>query len=978
MKDNKLNQEINETILIDNESISSEDTNEDVVNEDTIEDKEVSEEEQEILEMEKLFDDIVDQFQPPDVGLYFSVSKFHFKEKPEGANIFDRILNNFEECDIDNPYSKDQLQRWLEQGSPILPYVEYKRLRIFTLLVLDVDNDCPELWEKYNCGKPFDEDRVKDLYLALLGYPIGYYETYSSTEECKRFRLIYDLLYPLTTNEFKVVYSMLAKKYSIQVTKINENGEEVTSTKCIIDPTLGDSHHIVFGTNKDVEVSESISAVDSLKLLDIVRAGGVDCSRFTTYRNLDLTGFNPVVKVVPRDETLMYNEYSAKKHLYRFTNNRIDFDCFNIANYDDLLSHLFPDIHANKLCPNPDHIEGHKGHHFYFSPGNCGKCFSSNCSTTVIHNNDLLRWYYGIKDNEILYFILCDMLGVEPINDYCKEYISDNSIPFKNGSQEEIPEVSLEDFDLEELDTLVAKDKKKNHKKTTSNIRTILNFLGIRFRCNLETNGLEIFGNISLLEGDISSINGAAASIENLLIELDYKIPLKTIKLYLTSVVTKLGALEEETFSQKKAVDLIIEKYRVKTYGNDFYLYIDGGYVKDTSEILQTEVWKIIPEGVATANVRDSICKVIASNTCVLSTDDRDYISFKNGLFNLKTWKLEPNSDSVFCIYKKEANYKPFDPEEFEKSALKRYLDTTFKCNKELIHLFGLILANAIRPEPREFAYLVHFLGGGSNGKSLAVRIIEEVATVISTQEIETLGTSAFSTSGLVGSNVNICAETNSATIRNSAVLKSLATGDPVKVEFKFHQPKKMRLPIMLVFNENTMPRCTDTTDGWNRRQLIVPFEQKFVHADELHRNPFALPIDITLEPTIINNERDLLFSWVIENLKELMDNDYKIFVPKECRRMKEKYEEGNDPVGSYITYLRNNGNGYEHLTIEEFKDNLYSYCNKKCIYLSPEDTTETGLGMLLSKEGFRKTKDSSKGGKHVYAIPKVNEIKPK
>ena len=65
--------------------------------------------------------------------------------------------------------------------------------------------------------------------------------------------------------------------------------------------------------------------------------------------------------------------------------------------------------------------------------------------------------------------------------------------------------------------------------------------------------------------------------------------------------------------------------------------------------------------------------------------------------------------------------------EAFDNSNFRKYLNSTFKYNDELINLFGEVMGNELCPHQRELETFTIFVGGGSNGKSVAFDIFESI-----------------------------------------------------------------------------------------------------------------------------------------------------------------------------------------------------------------------------------------------------------
>lgn len=412
------------------EEDSTSETQDVPVDDTQIEETELSEEDS---EFNKKFNAIADKmYDLPKGKVMFSVAKMHYKDKPKDADAFRTIWNNLESCTTEQPYTVDKLQDWLEQGSVIVPFAEIEGIRYYTLLIFDIDNDNQELLDKLNDGKPFTMRDIVNHYDPILNTkPLLYYETYSSTSDNLRFRLILELDSPLSQKEYVACYKGLSKEWGAIVH--NKKGKEVY--KSVIDSSIGASRHVVFGTNKETMLYEDWGTVKVESLLPMIEAElGKNYSKETTYSS-DVRGiYLPIRKIVElTDEKLQ--EYKNMKDQYIITDV---FKLFDIVSYYDVFSWLFPHkLEGAKgqltYCP---FCETKKPHHGFLDAGNCGVDFRDDCPVPLndkgyhaIHVNDLIKLYYGIDDNEVAYFILCDMLGVGPVNEYNGEYIAKKPKP---------------------------------------------------------------------------------------------------------------------------------------------------------------------------------------------------------------------------------------------------------------------------------------------------------------------------------------------------------------------------------------------------------------------------------------------------------------------------------------------------------------------------------------------------------------------
>lgn len=120
--------------------------------------------------------------------------------------------------------------------------------------------------------------------------------------------------------------------------------------------------------------------------------------------------------------------------------------------------------------------------------------------------------------------------------------------------------------------------------------------------------------------------------------------------------------------------------------------------------------------------------------------------------------------------------------------------------------------------------------GSGRNGKSEFNRLVQKFLGTDNcvSEELEDLMHSRFGTYTLYKKLACFVSETNSGTITKTTMLKKMSTDDPVHFEAKGKGRFTDNNYAKLMIASNSMPESKDTTDGFFRRWLIVPFPNQF------------------------------------------------------------------------------------------------------------------------------------------------------
>lgn len=205
------------------------------------------------------------------------------------------------------------------------------------------------------------------------------------------------------------------------------------------------------------------------------------------------------------------------------------------------------------------------------------------------------------------------------------------------------------------------------------------------------------------------------------------------------------------------------------------------------------------------------------------------HINLKNGVLNIDTGKLEkhsPDRGFRYCLgydYNPEATCPTYD------AMMKKITCGDRELEMVLDEYAGYALSF-----DRIWAHKILVLTGeGENGKSTWTTVLRNLAgegnyCASFLKDLEKEG----NRQALDGKLFNICAEVPKKAAFNSTTIKALSAGDPVDVRRLYSNPYTMRNRAKLIFACNQLPDSEDTTTGFFRRFIIVPFNAVFTDAD--------------------------------------------------------------------------------------------------------------------------------------------------
>jgi putative DNA primase/helicase len=93
---------------------------------------------------------------------------------------------------------------------------------------------------------------------------------------------------------------------------------------------------------------------------------------------------------------------------------------------------------------------------------------------------------------------------------------------------------------------------------------------------------------------------------------------------------------------------------------------------------------------------------------------------------------------------------------------------------------------------------------------------------------LHSLESDRFAAARLMGKLVNICPDLPSAYLESTSVFKAIVGGDRIPAEYKFHDGFDFEPFARLLFSANHPPKSGDSSEGFFRRWVVLPFEKTF------------------------------------------------------------------------------------------------------------------------------------------------------
>lgn len=321
----------------------------------------------------------------------------------------------------------------------------------------------------------------------------------------------------------------------------------------------------------------------------------------------------------------------------------------------------------------------------------------------------------------------------------------------------------------------------------------------------------------------------------------------------------------------------------------------------------------------------------------------RDIINLKNGLYDIKTKKIEPHTPEYINDFQLDINYmdKPLNEHIWD-----NFLDTLTESDQEIKDFFqewyGLILSNYDASIVKGFTYLT---GKGDTGKSVPIKVLRALLTdkLFKSLDICDLG-GRFNLGDIANKRLIACGDVVGKFIddKSLGMMKQLTGGDPIPIEKKGKDLLTIHYRGLMMFSSNYLPSFNGDLGRhvFERINIIpcnnvIPEEKrdKLFHEKILH-------------------EKDYIFKWSLVGLERLIKNDFRFTQSKRMIEAKEEYSIDIDSVRAFIR---------QHYDITESKKDrvktkdIYSEYNNYCLAedLNPVSKKNFKTRLLNLNVGF-------------------------
>lgn len=277
-------------------------------------------------------------------------------------------------------------------------------------------------------------------------------------------------------------------------------------------------------------------------------------------------------------------------------------------------------------------------------------------------------------------------------------------------------------------------------------------------------------------------------------------------------------------FEHHKLGDFLIDYLNIKKGegSNKLYHYNEHKNIYESNEdYLKGQMTLLIPS--LKDHQKNEVIHYINSKLELTKSkfnEDPFRIVFKNGVLDVLTLEFKDHSPEYLETIQLNVD---FNPDAYSKT-VDDFFKTATSGNKELETLLYEAIGYGFL-KTVELASCFILTGTGRNGKSTYLDLIKAIVGQENSTSVDfkELGRN-FGVGGLANKLVSLAGDISNQRFSESDMFKKIVSGDLVRIDEKYEKKYDTVLFATLFFSANELPKTPDTSDGFYRRLIIIPF----------------------------------------------------------------------------------------------------------------------------------------------------------
>lgn len=316
----------------------------------------------------------------------------------------------------------------------------------------------------------------------------------------------------------------------------------------------------------------------------------------------------------------------------------------------------------------------------------------------------------------------------------------------------------------------------------------------------------------------------------------------------------------------------------------ELWLYSNGIYNPDQLELL-TRVTQATGDRYRPAHhaaVSDFVRAMPGLTRITTEQPDPAFIVLDNGVYSWQTNELLEHSPDFGAITKLPIVY------DFNAGCPEFHRWINEVVPEDTVELLWQVIGYMLMfGNPFQKAIILQ--GPGGNGKSTFLRVLQRMIGKqnISALSLRQMSEDRFAVAGMLGKTANLAGDIDSKYLGDASRFKQIVGGDLIEVERKFGQPFSFEPYAVPVFSANEFWKTSDTTHGYWRRWLPIPF-------------PYPVDGRRALDERDLFAETAGIFNRAMTSLRRLMaTGDFTL--PVSVNELRDKMESAADVIADWF-----------------------------------------------------------------------------
>lgn len=375
-------------------------------------------------------------------------------------------------------------------------------------------------------------------------------------------------------------------------------------------------------------------------------------------------------------------------------------------------------------------------------------------------------------------------------------------------------------------------------------------------------------------------------------------------------------------FDGKKLRSQYLAKYLQSLFnpiiwdGADFYVYDrKAGFWQMTHpDLIGKEAEKALDK-YATNSLIEASVKLMGKRTMIGPDEFRHnnmFLNVKNGMLEIETGKLYPHDQKYLSRIQMDVEYDV----DAERDLWEKFLADIFADDFEKIlalqSFYGYCLLQDCRYQKTLF-----MVGDGANGKSVACDVLIDILGErnVCSLPLELMG-ERFMIVELKDKLINIAEEIETSKPIGTRNFKTAVVGGLLQADQKHGKAVKFYPIAKHIFAMNDVPKIMDKSHGFQRRPMVLKFNQRF--------EPGMEKYDPLITDKLLT-QKNGIFGWMIEGLQTILETGG-LYVPGIVEEDTKRFIQLTNPVIQFIQDCCILGMDYKVVPME-----LYTEYRKWC-----------------------------------------------